>query len=65
MSSLPRLAMGREGLTGLHLGLNMPACLGQVREDKRKGIYIAGVTEAYVTNEAELLAVMAEGQKNR
>jgi hypothetical protein len=36
-----------------------------VREDKRKGIYIAGVTEAYVTNEEELLAVMAEGQKNR
>jgi hypothetical protein len=36
-----------------------------VREDKRKGIYIAGVTEAYVTNEAELLAVMSEGQKNR
>jgi len=28
-------------------------------------VYIGGVTEAYVTNENELLAVMQEGQRNR
>ena len=37
----------------------------QVREDTKGQVYIAGVTEAYVTCEAELLAIMMEGQKNR
>lgn len=39
----------------------------QVREDanKKGQVYIAGVTEAYVTNEAEMISLMMEGQKNR
>jgi kinesin family member 5 len=36
-----------------------------VREDKTKGIYIAGVTEEYVTSEDELLGIMAAGAINR
>lgn len=36
-----------------------------VREDKAKGIYIAGVTEEYVTSEDELLGIMAAGAINR
>ncbi len=32
-----------------------------VREDKIKGIYIAGVTEEYVTSVDELLNIMAMG----
>jgi kinesin family protein 5 len=32
-----------------------------VREDKIKGIYIAGVTEEYVTSDEELLSIMAAG----
>lgn len=36
-----------------------------VREDKVKGIYIAGVTEEYVTSEEELLNIMAAGALNR
>lgn len=37
----------------------------QAREDARGQVYIGGVTEIYVTSEAELLALMLEGQKNR
>ena len=33
-----------------------------VREDKIKGIYIAGVTEEYVTSVEELLAIMSVGE---
>ena len=36
-----------------------------IREDKAKGIYIAGVTEAYVTSQEELLGFMATGAENR
>jgi kinesin family protein 5 len=36
-----------------------------VREDKIKGIYIAGVTEEYVTSHEELLGIMASGAANR
>mmetsp|Transcript_24792 Transcript_24792/g.53615 ORF Transcript_24792/g.53615 Transcript_24792/m.53615 type:complete len:413 (+) Transcript_24792:296-1534(+) len=36
-----------------------------VREDKIKGIYIAGVTEEYVTSSDETLAVMYMGASNR
>lgn len=36
-----------------------------VREDKTKGIYIAGVTEEYVTSHEELLNFMATGAENR
>jgi kinesin family protein 5 len=32
-----------------------------VREDKIKGIYIAGVTEIYVTSHMELLGIMTAG----
>ena len=34
-----------------------------VREDKVKGIYIAGVTEEYVTSHEELLDIMNKGDK--
>lgn len=37
----------------------------QVREDKVKGIYIAGVTEEYVTSQEELLGIMSSGAMNR
>ena len=33
-----------------------------VREDKIKGIYIAGVTEEYVTSVEELLGIMSVGK---
>ena len=33
-----------------------------IREDKIKGIYIAGVTEEYVTSSDELLQVMSVGR---
>ncbi len=36
-----------------------------MREDKQKGIYIAGVTEEYVTSEDELLQIMSNGALNR
>lgn len=36
-----------------------------VREDKVKGIYIAGVTEDYVTSHEELLDIMGKGANNR
>jgi len=36
-----------------------------VREDRRQGIYVAGVTEEYTTCEEELLQVMSDGAKNR
>ena len=36
-----------------------------VREDKTNGIYIAGVTEEYVTSFDELLEVMQSGAYNR
>ena len=32
-----------------------------VREDKLKGVYIAGVTEVYVTSHEELLGIMSTG----
>lgn len=36
-----------------------------IREDVNRGIYIAGVTEEYVTSEEELLAIMNAGALNR
>jgi kinesin family member 5 len=36
-----------------------------IREDKLKGVYIAGVTEEYVTSVEELLQVMHLGALNR
>lgn len=36
-----------------------------VREDKIKGLYVAGVTEEYVTSVPELLDIMAKGSTNR
>jgi kinesin family protein 5 len=36
-----------------------------IREDKVKGIYIADVTEEYVTSQEELLEIMAAGALNR
>lgn len=36
-----------------------------VREDRLRGIYIAGVTEEYVTSHEELLGIMAAGAANR
>ena len=36
-----------------------------IREDKTKGIYIAGVTEEYVTSQDELLGIMQSGAVNR
>eukprot|EP01035_Chromulina_nebulosa_P017350 gene17350-22897_t len=36
-----------------------------VREDKIKGLYIAGVTEEYVTSVEELLEIMSAGAHNR
>jgi kinesin family member 5 len=36
-----------------------------VREDRIKGLYIAGVTEEYVTSDEELLDIMAMGAGNR
>lgn len=36
-----------------------------IREDKVKGIYIAGVTEEYVTSHEELLSIMSAGASNR
>ena len=36
-----------------------------IREDKIKGVYIAGVTEEYVTSQEELLSIMNAGAINR
>ena len=36
-----------------------------IREDKVKGIYVADVTEEYVTSQEELLEIMAAGALNR
>ncbi|CAN0382336.1 unnamed protein product [Hapterophycus canaliculatus] len=36
-----------------------------VREDKQRGVYVAGATEEYVTSADELIAVMSAGAKNR
>jgi kinesin family protein 5 len=33
-----------------------------VREDKIKGIYVAGVTEEYVTSHDEVFSIMAQGR---
>ena len=33
-----------------------------IREDKVKGIYVAGVTEEYVTSHTELLDIMSIGE---
>ena len=33
-----------------------------IREDKIKGIYVAGVTEEYVTSHTELLDIMSIGK---
>lgn len=37
----------------------------QIREDPNSGIYVAGCTEAFVTNERELLKCMTDGHKSR
>mmetsp|Transcript_21634 Transcript_21634/g.64773 ORF Transcript_21634/g.64773 Transcript_21634/m.64773 type:complete len:721 (+) Transcript_21634:257-2419(+) len=37
----------------------------QIREDPNLGIYVAGCTEAFVTNEHELLRCMTDGHKSR
>lgn len=37
----------------------------QIREDPNSGIYVAGCTEAFVTNERELLKCMTLGSKSR
>lgn len=34
-----------------------------IREDKIKGIYVAGVTEEYVTSHTELLDIMSIGKR--
>lgn len=34
-----------------------------IREDKIKGIYVAGVTEEYVTSHTELLDIMSIGER--
>jgi kinesin family protein 5 len=44
--------------TGLKVNLT-------IREDKLKGIYVAGVTEEYVTSHEELLDIMSSGALNR
>ena len=33
-----------------------------IREDKQKGIYVAGVTEEYVTSHEELMGIMGAGE---
>mmetsp|Transcript_32272 Transcript_32272/g.97150 ORF Transcript_32272/g.97150 Transcript_32272/m.97150 type:complete len:689 (-) Transcript_32272:591-2657(-) len=37
----------------------------QIREDPSTGVYVAGCTEAFVTNECELLKCMTIGRKSR
>ena len=37
----------------------------QIREEKNKGIYVADVTETYVTEEADVYAVMKLGNQSR
>lgn len=37
----------------------------QIREDPNLGVYVAGCTESFVTNEKELLQCMIEGHKSR
>jgi kinesin family member 5 len=36
-----------------------------VREDKIKGIFVAGVTEEYVTSHEELLSIMGAGERQQ
>ena len=50
----------RDLLDGNHLKNNL-----LIREDKVNGIYIAGVTEVYVTSHEELLNIMGTGSLNR
>lgn len=50
----------RDLLDQYHTKVNL-----QVREDVTGGIYIAGVTEEYVTSPDELLGVLAAGKVNR
>ena len=37
----------------------------QIHEDKNKGIFIADVTEEYVTDEVEVLTLLSNGNENR
>ena len=48
---------GRDLLDENHVKNNLT-----VREDKIKGIYIAGVTEEYVASVEELLGIMSVGR---
>ncbi|CAM9173986.1 unnamed protein product [Scytosiphon promiscuus] len=50
----------RDLLDTYHTKMNLP-----VREDKQRGVYVAGATEEYVTSADELIAVMSAGAKNR
>eukprot|EP00752_Nemacystus_decipiens_P003563 g3286.t1 len=50
----------RDLLDNYHTKMNLP-----VREDKQRGVYVAGATEEYVTSAEELIAVMSAGAKNR
>ncbi|CAM9240921.1 unnamed protein product, partial [Sphacelaria rigidula] len=50
----------RDLLDSYQTKVNLP-----VREDKKRGVYVAGATEEYVTSADELIAVMAAGAKNR
>ncbi|CAM9743620.1 unnamed protein product, partial [Ectocarpus fasciculatus] len=50
----------RDLLDSYHTKMNLP-----VREDKQRGVYVAGATEEYVTSADELIAVMSAGAKNR
>lgn len=52
-----RFGIGRDLLDENHVKNNLT-----VREDKIKGIYIAGVTEEYVTSVEELLGIMSVGR---
>ena len=52
-----RIGIGRDLLDENHVKNNLT-----VREDKIKGIYIAGVTEEYVTSVEELLGIMSVGR---
>ena len=51
------IGMDRDLLDENHVKNNLT-----VREDKIKGIYIAGVTEEYVTSVEELLGIMSVGR---
>ncbi|CAM9622605.1 unnamed protein product, partial [Discosporangium mesarthrocarpum] len=50
----------RDLLDAYNTKVNLP-----IREDKQKGVYVAGATEEYVTSAEELIGVMQSGAKNR